>query len=310
MRKNVYNLEFESYVTELNIHGYRFYRVENYTDKVVHLHHLIRSFSEVSTQPNCGSHQITGFVDIPENEDVPVFDWGFKGTALDDILLLLSMFTLRDVFVVEETLTEGDLVITADPRQYQWGGILRCSLPYVESAENVSKNRPFKYNCGFEQGICNIYSLIRTEEWRRKYNNGYFLLLLKNALKRQILESSFIQCWTIWEHLFSVLNRSWLSKEQIIKISSDEKIAFILTEYALKMEISEADRKKIKALSQIRNRLVHYGRFPEKDSVTSDAQLFIRLTEFVVSKTLQLTPSNVLNTLERLEEYFNTGTST
>lgn len=305
MRKKVYNLEFDSYVTEINVHGYRFYRVKDYEEKVIQLHHLLKIFSEISIQPNGGSHQITALVDTPEHEDVSVFDWGFKSTSLDDVLLLLSIFTQRDVFAVDETLKEGDMAITADPRQYQWGGVLRCSLPYVESERNVSRYSPFKYDRGLEQGICSIYSLIRTEEWRREYSNGYFLLLLKNAMKRQILESSFIQCWTIWEHLFSVLNRNWLSKEQIIKINSDEKIAFILTEYALKTEINERDRKKIKALSQIRNRLVHYGRFPQKDKVIEDAQLFIRLTEFVISKILGLAPSNVLNTLEKLEKYFD-----
>lgn len=305
VRKKVYNLEFSSYASEINIHGYRFYRVKDYAGKVIQLHHLIEIFSEVSIKPNGGSHQVTALVEIPEKEDQSVFEWGVDSTSLDDVLLLLSIFTQRDVFTVSETLKEGDMAITADPRQYQWGEILRCSLPYVESEKNVSSGRPFKYDLGLEQGICNIYSLVRSEEWRQKYSQGYFLLLLKNAMKRQMLESSFIQCWTIWEHLFSVLNRSWLSKEQILRINSEEKIAFILTEYALKTNVNESDRKRIKELAQIRNRLVHYGMFPEKDRVIQDAKLFIRLTEFVISKILQLVPSNVLNTLEELEKYFD-----
>lgn len=306
MKKQIFNLEFGMYCPEFTIHGYKFYRTKEYLDKVVNLQHLVNGFAEYKTLPNSGSHQITAYVDCPLEEPTPIFDWGFSGTALDDILLLLSLFTLRDVFAVDESFTENDKVaIIADSRHYQWGGILRCSLPHIDSEKNVSRRHPFKYDIGFEKSLNEIYSLIRSEEWMKKYNKGYFLLLLKNALKRQILESSFIQCWTIWEHLFTVLNEKWLSKEQIIKINADEKISFIMIEYALLDEISIADRKRIKDLSQIRNRLIHYGRFPQKDSVISDAQLFIRLTEFVISKILGLTPSNVLNTIERLEEYFN-----
>ena len=61
--------------------------------------------------------------------------------------------------------------------------------------------------------------------------------------------------------------------------------------------------KKIEALAEIRNRLIHFGRFPERESVRDDAILFIRLTEFVIAKTLGLSPSNVFNTVENLEKY-------
>jgi hypothetical protein len=52
-----------------------------------------------------------------------------------------------------------------------------------------------------------------------------------------------------------------------------------------------------------RNHLVHRGRFPSGAAVTKDAELFIRLTEFVLAKILDLYPSNVFNTLEELDRF-------
>ncbi len=128
-------------------------------------------------------------------------------------------------------------------------------------------------------------------------------MLAKYAFRRQILESSFIQCWTIWEHLFAVLNRKWLSKEDIIRLSSYEKVSFLLVNYALTDEINKSARERIKSLAEIRNKLIHFGRFPKRDTVHKDAELFIRLTEFILAKVLELSPSNLFNTVEKLEEF-------
>lgn len=118
-----------------------------------------------------------------------------------------------------------------------------------------------------------------------------------------LLESSYTQCWTIWEHLFSILNNSWLSDDQIQKISAAEKISFILVRYALAGEIDNGSRNKIRTLVNIRNRLIHFGKFPEHGSVYEDAVLFIRLTEFVIAKILGLSPANLFNTVENLEKF-------
>jgi hypothetical protein len=302
MRKKVYNLEFESWCPEFTIWGYRFYRVEDYEEKVKSLQHLVTGISEFEFCTKTGGHAVTAYVDIPDNELNTVLQWADeKSSALKDILILLSLFTGRDVFVVDEDFDEnGKFAITADSRVCQWGGVLTCSIPYQASNEDPYED---KYNIGFEKGMNEIYSLIRSPEWLKKYDNGYFLILATYAFKRQILESSFIQCWTIWEHLFAVLNRKWLSKEDIIRLSSYEKISFLLVKYALTDEINNSARQRIKSLAEIRNKLIHFGRFPERDSVRDDAVLFIRLTEFVLAKILGLSPSNLFNTVERLEEF-------
>lgn len=304
MRKKIFNLEFPPWCPEMNIFGYRFTRVDDYRDKVASLQHGVTSFAEFETRANTGKHAVTAYAEIPEHEEEAILAWANgNSTALSDILLLLSIFTCRDVFEVDDENDDYDVgVILADSRIYQWGGVLGCSIPYEG---RPIEPHPYAYNIGFEKGLNQIYTLIRSEGWQHKYQRGYFLLLARQAFKRQILESAFIQCWTIWEHLFTILNQNWLSRKQIYQLSPFEKIAFILVEYALTEEIDNTARERIKSLAEIRNRLIHFGLFPERDAVHDDAILFIRLTEFVIAKTLGLFPSNLFNTIEKLEQFFS-----
>lgn len=302
MRKEVYNLEFPSWCPAMTIFGYQFTRVDDYRDRVASLQHLITCYSEFEIHANTGKHAVTAYVDLPKSEAKSVLKWpGSGNTALSDILLLLSIFTGRDVFIVDNTSdNRSDSILIADPRIYQWGGVLRTSIPYKKHPVDPD---PYGYDIGFEEGLNQTYVLIRSEEWQCKYQGGYFLFLARQAFRRQPLEAAFIQCWTIWEHLFAVLNRSWLSSEQIERLSSFEKIAFLLVEYALRGEVDNPTRKRVKSLAKMRNRLIHFGRFPERGSAYDDAVLFIRLTEFVIAKTLGLSPSNVFNTMEKLENF-------
>ena len=286
----------------MTIHGYRFIGVDDYKNRVTRLQHLVSSYGEFEITANTGQHVFTAYVELPEKEDEAILEWtGSDNTALSDILLLLSIFDRRDVFALEDS-DSNPGVILADPRQNQWGGVLACSIPYKEQPTPPG-SEGFGYDIGHEEGLDQIYALMRTEEWQRKYERGYFLFLAKQAFHRQSLEAAFAQCWTIWEHLFTVHNRNWLSTKQIHQLDSSEKIAFILTEYALKGEIDELSRKRIRSLAEIRNRLIHFGRFPERGAVHDNAVLFIRLTEFVIAKILGLSPSNVFNTVEKLEAF-------
>jgi hypothetical protein len=303
VKKKVYNLEFEAWCNEFTVYGYRFYRVDDYGQKVIMLQHRASGIDEFDLVTTTGKHVSTAYVDLPEIEDKAVLEWADnKATALQDIELLLTLFTGRDVFIVDEKFDENDrVVILADSDLFQWGGVLRCSIPYESSEPSLDE---MSFNIGFEKSLNETYSIIRTEEWQRKYENGYFLILSKQAFKRQTLESTFLQCWTIWEHLFAILNKQWLSEEEIIRLSSSDKIAYILVQYALKDGISKSDREKIKTLVEIRNKLIHFGRFPKRQSVHDKAQLFIRLTEFIIAKVLKISPSNVFNTIEKFEKFF------
>jgi hypothetical protein len=303
----VYNLEFPSRCGELNIFGYRFTRVDDYQERFLSLQHLVSSISEFAEEPNTGTHAVTAFVELPESENESVLNWsGSNNTALMDVLFLLSLLTCRDVFALkpqnDRKIRKSNDVIIADPRVYQWGGILRCSIPYKKQP---IEPEPLGYNIGFEEGLNLIYDLIRSDEWQKEYKKGYFLFLARMAFRQQPLESSFVQCWTVWEHLFAVLNSAWLSNKQIQLMSSVEKISFLLVKFALTGDMSNSSRKKIEDLANIRNRLVHFGRFPERGSVRDDAILFVRLTEFIIAKILGLSPSNVFNTIEKLEKYLS-----
>ena len=154
-----------------------------------------------------------------------------------DILLLLSLFTGRDVFAVDSEI--GDGAIIRDPRKFTFGGILRTSIPYISASTEFGE----QFNIGFEQGLSSIYHLMRSSDWQIKYKQGYFLILALHAFKRQPLEANFIQCWTIWEHLFALHNQSWLSNKQIRQISSSEKISYILVKYALSEDVDNSSRK-------------------------------------------------------------------
>ena len=129
MRKLIYNLEFPSWCPAMKIYGYEFTRVEDYAEKVLRLQHLTWIQSEFRIPPTMGEHTITAYVDLPEQEDKAVLEWSNpNATALVDVLLLLSIFSGRDVFLSESDKADG--VYLADPRIYHGGGVLISSLPY------------------------------------------------------------------------------------------------------------------------------------------------------------------------------------
>ena len=253
--------------------------------------------------PNTGQHSVTAIAEHIDPEPNAVLEWaGDTNTALIDLLLLLSLFTKRDVFGAPTEEESAGAVIIRDPRVYAYGGILRLSILY---AGQPIDPEPYEFDIGFVQGLNRVYDLIRSEEWRTMYRGGYFLFLANQAFRRQTLEASYAQCWTIWEHLFSVHNGRWLSDSQIRNLSAHEKISFILTEYDVLENIDERARSRVISLARVRNRLVHYGRFPGRSNVYEDAHLFVQLTEWVLATILQLQPSNALNTQERLQEFLN-----
>ena len=256
---------------------------------------------EIST----GEHAVTSFVESAGPDQKAILEWGNPKTiALDDILLLLSLFTRRDVFVINKL--EKNMAIVADPRQYSGGGILRCSIPYKADKSGKSRKSSsiaFPRDISFEEGITEIYRVMRSKEWQDKYKGGYFLFLAQQAFRRQLLETAFTQSWTIWEHLFAILNQNWLSRKRIQQIDASEKISYVLTTYGLKGEIDNKSRERINSLVEVRNRLVHFGSFPIRSDAYTDAVLFMELTEFVLAKIFGLLPSGVFNTTEKLEKF-------
>jgi len=304
MRKAVYNLVFPAYCNELTIAGYRFTRVPEYQESLQSLYQNVDYQLEFHIQINTGTHAITAYVDIPQRNDKAHLPWADKDySALEDILLLFTLFTNREVFALDvDFQRDVDRVLIRDPRSWPWGGVLSCSIPY--KGLPIEGNAPHKCNIGFQEGINNIYTLILSEDWQNTYQKGYYLFLARSAFRLHNIDDAFIHCWTIWEHLFALLNSKWMSSDQIRKLPSVEKISFILVFYSLVDIVSKKQKNKIsEELVRTRNRLIHFGKFPSEKFI-NHAEVFIHLTETIIAKSLELKPSNVFNTPERLESFF------
>lgn len=311
-QKQVFNLEFR-HANELKIGGYNFHKTEEYNEVFRRLaHHVHRvGTSETEVKPQTGTHQITTVVDIPDAEENAALPWAREGErALADVLLLLTLFTGRDVFIKD---WEGDLPIIADPRLHQWGAQFRLAPTFEEAWRNkdtgaIVTKKPTEYelsfdyiDIGFEKAINAVLNTIRSPEWQELYDGGYFIFLYRDMVKRQIIEKSFLTCWTIWEQIFALHNKKWLPDEDIYRLGGDKKTAFILSQY-FGIKISENAKKSLNRLARSRNRLVHFGKKMENVD-NSEKEMFIRLTEQLLTMTLGLRLNNSLNSLERLAEF-------
>ncbi len=206
-------------------------------------------------------------------------------------------------------------IIIGDHRIHQYGGQLACSkkdewmwkhrdtgeLKTKKEIESISSFNYNQMNIGFEKTLNKVLNLVSSKKWQDEYRGGYFLFLFKSAMQRQIIETSFISCWTIWEHIFAIKNCNWLDDNTIEQMSGDKKIAFILKEYFLK-NINNSARKNIQKINKTRNRLVHFGKKTEHIDY-KEMEMFIRLTEQLIAIMLELSPSNIFNSFERLDSF-------
>ena len=206
----VYNLEFQWPDETMSIGPYEFVPVDDYRKRYRGLQHLVSvgGGRNGSIEACTGSHQITGIVHCPDSEAPAALGWGHDAPKeLDDIILLLSMFTCRKVFVVEPQ--GSDAVVIADPRMFHYGGGLRLSLGQVVRKDEYGDE---EYSINFAERLSIVSNLIRSDSWRSTYGDGKFLFLFGSACHRQILETSFLTCWTIWEHLFRLHHEHWISR--------------------------------------------------------------------------------------------------
>lgn len=303
MALEVYNLEFRDRCREMTIGGYRFERAEDYETQLLGLQHLVTGHSEFLVEACTGANRATARATPPDPEPRAILPWSnADASGLDDILLLLSIFTGRQVFVLRDNgETHRPPVLLADPRQTMWGGVIQLSIPY-EPSRPLDANDPTSVSDnGLQLHLNRVYGLIGTDDWRDEYRGGYYLFLFRSMLQERTIESAFSQCWTIWEHLFSVLNDPWMADPR--KADPADKIAFLLVTHGVRERLQEKEKKRITDLTEIRNRLIHFGQLPEKSSVRDDAMLFIHMTQWIVARTLALQPSEAFDTLDRFEQF-------
>ncbi len=312
----IFNLQFPDYIEEIKISDYLFKRVENYQETFSKMMHLSNTFgSEFGNEVQTGSHQITATVEVPKKEKKAILPFADQAsTQLDDILFLLTLFADRNIFK-KDWEENKNIAITSDHRLHQYGGLLACSIEYESKwknrdtgalktdsdMKNVSILNYDQINIGFENTINKILDLISSEKWQQEYEGGYFLFLFKSAIQRQIIETSFTSCWTIWEHIFAIKNRNRLDNTSIVQISADKKIAFILKEYFLK-NINDTARKNIQKIKNTRNSIVHFGKKTEEIDY-KEMEMFIRLTEQLMAIILELRPTNTFNSFEKLDSF-------
>ena len=161
---DVYNLVFPDYVDEMEIFRYKFRKISEYDEAIKILHKkdlVVQNYT----------HSVTANVEIPHSQESAVIAWeNSESTELDDILLLLSLFTGRSVFLSNS----NESLLIEDPRSYEWGWNLHA---YVQHGVQLKPN--YNVNLGLDVGINRVYTLIRTKNWQDKYDKGFFLFLLK-----------------------------------------------------------------------------------------------------------------------------------
>jgi len=312
----VYNLEFPAYVNIINIAGYKFKRVANYNTAFSGLQHIVEVFgSEFPIKLNTGTHQQTAIVEIPVEEESAILPWAkeSKFTKLQDVLLFLTLFTGRNVFVLNPG--EEKYPLRPDPRGHFWGGQFRLSMQHdvkwrhrttseLRTDEEMKKVSVFDYDrldLGLEKTICALLDTVSSGSWRDKYGAGYFIFTFRQLLKQENIEQAFLASWTLWEHFFTLHHRHWLDDKSIEQIGGDKKIAFIL-HYYFGQRITDFARGRIKRLTKARNRLVHFGPIPENVDL-KEIEMFIRLTEQLMAIVLGLEPSNALNSFDHLQSF-------
>ncbi len=312
----VFNLEFPDHITEFKIGDYFFKRVPEYSEKHSKLQHLVAvSGSEFSTNVQTGSHQQTATVEYPLEEKLPALPWGNDNpTQLLDVLLLLTIFTGRNVLAFKEEEKDQGAILE-NHGMHHFGGELILSLGtetkhfHLQTKKFITKEEASEMmpvcdfvmvNVDFEKNLNEILRLISTKEWQVKYARGTFLFNYRQIIQRQMtIETAFILSWSIWEHIFTLHNKKWMDKRTIEAFSGYEKISFVVSEYFLKNFENDA-KKKVNHLVQTRNRIVHYGSKPEHVDY-DEMKMFIRLTERLVAIILGLEPSNAFNSKEWLE---------
>jgi hypothetical protein len=93
---------------------------------------------------------------------------------------------------------------------------------FVDEKEvNKLENNVVTCTTSFGDTLNKIFSQIQSKEWQKNYNKGYYLFLYWQSLTRgsYMIDMNFAICRTLWEHLFSIHNRNWLTDKKIMNMS-------------------------------------------------------------------------------------------
>ncbi len=284
----------------MSILGYEFIRAEDYEDRVKRLSHHISSVGEFEISYSTGEHMITATVESPPNEHQSPLAHGQPVTILEDLLLILSLFTGREVFSTENNYIKCDVpvAIARDFRPYLGYQSLGVSIP----ARMFEGDGEPPCDVGFEEGLERVLKHIHNKEWLEKFEQGIILFIARQIFTFQVLEKAFLMAYVLWEHVFYMEKRTTLSEKQIKDTDGAQKVRFLLERYGFTPKLNGEQKTSIyESLTQTRNNLVHYGMFRQKEHEQHDAIQFVELTTRLLAKILGLEPADAKNTQEWLE---------
>ncbi len=286
----------------MTILNYTFKREEDYAQKVTQLSHHGTSYGEFNLTYSTGKHVITATVESPSNESFSPLAHGAPMKTLDDVLLILSLFTGREVFSTTNSNISDNIAIARDFRPYLCYETLGVSIP----PRLVKNDRGIAVDFGFEEDLDKVLRLIHTKEWLEKFEQGQLLFIARQIFTFQVLEKAFLMSYVFWEHVFYMEKRTSMSDKQIIDTDGAQKVRFLLEAYGFTLWLNGQQKDCIqKILTDIRNTLAHYGVFDKDKHSHNDAIKFIELTTRLLAKILGLEPSDGKNTKEWLEEMLN-----
>ena len=295
VKYSVFNLQFPDYRSQFTIAGYTFTRCEDYNSKIQKLSHHIESYGEFALLPTSGEHALTAIVDTPNEEQESPLAWGEPKTILCDIVLLLAFFTGRDVFVADEGESRP---IVRDVRPLLKAETLSASLPQCFDSSGA--------DTAFETELESILDRIHSKEWLSLYTGGQVLFLARQIYTWQILETSFLWSYVLWEHIFLMEKQVGLSKTKINeleKIESVEKVYFLLKKYGFTADLSARQKLKLSQnFTRGRNQLAHFGLFHSNLDIQKNATRWIELTTRLLAVILGLNPTDATCNQRWLDE--------
>jgi hypothetical protein len=212
---------------------------------------------------------------------------------LDDLLVIISICIRKNVV----------------PKFYEkFDEFPVCAL---KNCERVSKNSK-----ELKQLLEIIIWEIQKSSWLQKYDGGYHIKNFYHAGNIYIGEPRFLADITIWEFLYYCDHRTQ-PYEWFNSITLNTKINYLVKKYLLNTP-SAIPEERLKIFSDMRNQLSHHGKLPIQNPKSPFKnlgfigchnywQLFMKLTQALVFKTLGIDIIDKLNVRGHLDELIIRG---
>lgn len=103
-------------------------------------------------------------------------------------------------------------------------------------------------------------AVVRTEDWRKKFDNGFHVKAFHVLSNTLTLELRFLGSVSIWEYLYYCNHRSKTYK-RLTNTTLNTKLNFLVRHYLSKNNLSLPE-ERLRLFSDMRNQFSHNGRLP------------------------------------------------